>query len=566
MILTFGIGLNLTLYQVIQVGMLRPPAVKDTDSWVRLLRSAPNSTTTTVPYPLTQFVKDHNSVLAAVTVQHGSSLAWGRDAGEPINALFVSANWFDEVGYGPLHGRVLSEALDARADAPVVVLGYSFWKNRFGADPNIVGTIAYVDRKPVTIAGVAPAALPDLDRSAPDVFIPIVQIEYFYPHSTLLQDWQDDGVDMYGRLRGGVTPAAAREGLRSTMQAIAADRPEVRGDEWLEPLLARHNFMRPDERIAVLAVISLVGALTGLVLIVAAANLGNMVLSRATGRVRELGVRMALGARRSRIARQLVIEAVPLVALGAAGSLGFTWAAANLIVAIGNLPPSFDFSIEWRMIAVAVALAGLSLLVVGVLPAWRVTRQHLIDAIKDGGQHVSRTLDRALTRRVLVAAQVAGSCLLLIVAGMMIRSVQRAMESSLGFDYERAAVLSMPLDRYGVTGDAARSYWYAVKERVRSNPEVEDAAIVTAAPLAGRVFETRYDATPGIAHGLIQSVGKGLHTRCPRACIAPSDKQAPTICASRDGSILFSSISFKPFARNVSTTLSSRDRPAKAGS
>ncbi len=310
---------------------------------------------------------------------------------------------------------------------------------------------------------------------------------------------------MYGRLRAGVTPAAAREGLRSTMQAIAADRPEVRGDEWLEPLLARHNFMRPDERIAVLAVISLVGALTGLVLIVAAANLGNMVLSRATGRVRELGVRMALGARRSRIARQLVIEAVPLVALGAAGSLGFTWAAANLIVAIGNLPPSFDFSIEWRMIAVAVALAGLSLLVVGVLPAWKVTQQHLIDAIKDGGQHVSRTLDRALTRRVLVAAQVAGSCLLLIVAGMMIRSVQRAMESSLGFDYERAAVLSMPLDRYGVTGDAARSYWYAVKERVRSNPEVEDAAIVTAAPLAGRVFETRYDATPGI-YTLQQSV------------------------------------------------------------
>jgi len=212
LILTFGIGLNLTLYQVIQVGMLRPPAVKDTDPWVRLLRSAPNSTTTTVPYPLTQFVKDHNSVLAAVTVQHGSSLAWGRDAGEPINALFVSANWFDEVGYGPLHGRVLSEALDARADTPVVVLGYSFWKNRFGADPNIVGTIAYVDRKPVTIAGVAPAALPGLDCSAPDVFIPIVQIEYFYPHSTLLQDWQDDGVDMYGRLRAGVTPAAAREG------------------------------------------------------------------------------------------------------------------------------------------------------------------------------------------------------------------------------------------------------------------------------------------------------------------------------------------------------------------
>jgi predicted permease len=498
LILTFGIGLNLTLYQVIQVGILRPPAVKDVDSWVRLLRSAPNSTTTTVPYPLTQFVRDHNSVLAAVTVQYGSSIAWGRDAGEQIDASFVSANWFDEVGYGPVHGRLLSEALDASADAPVAVLGYSFWKNRLGADPNVVGTIAYVDRKPVTIAGVAPA-LPGLDRNAADVFIPIVQREYFYPHSTLLTAWQDDGVDMYGRLRAGVSPAAAREGLRATMQAIAADRPGVRSDEWLEPLLARHNFMRPDERVAVLAVLSLIGALTGMVLVVAAANLGNLVMSRATARVRELGVRMALGARRSRIARQLVIEAVPLVALGAAGSVAFAWSAANLITTFGDLPPYFDFSIEWRMMALAVALAGLSLVVVGVLPAWKVTQEHLLDAIKDGGQHVSRTLDRALLRRVMVAAQVAGSCLLLIVAGMMVRSVQRAMESSLGFDYQRAAVLSMPLDRYGMTGDAARAYWYAVKERVRGNPEVEDAAIVTAAPLGGRVSETKYDATPGLS-------------------------------------------------------------------
>ena len=501
LILTFGIGLNVTLYQMIQVGLLRPPALKDAESWVRFLRAAPDSTSSTVPYPLAQFVKEHNSVLAAVTVESGAtSLAWGRAAAEQVQGSFVSANWFDEIGYGPLHGRVLNEAIDTSAGSPSIVLSYTFWKNRLGADPNLVGTIAYIDRKPVTIAGVAPAALPGLDFNVPDIFLAIEQREYFYPESELLRAWRGDanGVDMYARLRAGVSPAAAREAMRATMQAIAADRPEVKSNEWLEPLTARHNFMRPNERMAVLAVASLMFGLTGLVLIVAAANLGNLVMSRATGRVRELGVRMALGARRGRIVRQLVIESVPLVALGAAGSLAFAWVTATLIATLGGFPPYFDFSIEWRAIAIALALAGLALLVVGVLPAWKVAQQHLIDGIKDGGQHVSRTLDRALMRRVMVAAQVAGSCLVLIVAGMMVRSVQRAMQSSLGFDYQRAAVMYVPLDRYGITGDTARSYWYAVKERVTANPEVEAAAIVTAPPLGGRVNETNWDATPGL--------------------------------------------------------------------
>ena len=498
LILTFGIGINVTLFQMMQVGLLRPPAIRNADSWVRFLRSAPGSTTSAVPYPLAQFVKDNNSALAAVMAATSAEVAWGRDAAEPIAALFVSANWFDELGYGPLHGRMLSEALDASGDVPAVVLGHTFWRNRLGGAPDLVGTTAYIDRQPVTIAGIAPAAVPGLELDVPDVFVPLPQREYFYPQSTLLRDWEGGAVTFYGRLREGVSPAAARESLRLTMQALAAERPEVKADEWLEPLPARHNFLRPSERIAVLAVVSLLGGLTGLVLVVAAANLGNLVMSRATGRVRELGVRMALGARRTRIVRQLAIESVPLVALGTAGSLGFTWATATVIAAVGGFPPYLDFSIEWRTVAVAVALGVVSMAVVGLLPAWKVAQQNLIDAIKDGGQHVSRTLDRALMRRVMVAAQVAGSCLLLIVAGMMIRSVQRAIETSTTFDYQRAAVLSIPLDRYGITGDAARSYWHAVKDRVRANPEVEEAAIVTAAPLGGRRFQTSYDDTPGV--------------------------------------------------------------------
>ena len=505
LILAFGIGINVTLLQMMQVGLLRPPAIKNADSWVRFLRSAPQSTTTAVPFPLAEFVRDHNSVLDAVLVESSGNVAWGRDAADQIGASFVSTNWFSELGYGAMEGRMLSDSLDAASDVPSVVLGYTFWQTRLGGAPNLVGSIGYIDRKPVRIVGIAPRAIPGLEQDVPDVFIPIRQREYFYPESTLLRDWTNGSVAMYGRFREGVSADVGREALRQTMQALAAERPEVKNDEWLEPLLARHNFLRPDERMGVLAVIGLLSGLTALVLVVAAANLGNLVMSRATGRVRELGVRMALGARRGRIVRQLAMESVPLVVLGILGRLAFSRATVAVLASAGSLPPYLDFSIEWRTVAAAVALGALALAVVGLLPAWKVAQQPLIAAIKDGGQNVSRALDRTLMRRVMMVAQVAGSCLLLIVAGMTIRSVHRALETSAGFDYERAAVLSMPLDRYGITGDAARLYWYSVKERVGAHPEVENAAMVTAAPLGGRRFQTRYNDTPGV-DTLVQAV------------------------------------------------------------
>ena len=499
LILTFGIGLNVTLYQMVQVTLFRPPAIESPESWARFLYAERRGSSTAVPYPVAKFVETHNSVLEAVLIEAGSSIAWGRNAEQEVEASFVSSNWFDELGYGPLHGRLFHDAFDATADIPSVVVGFNFWRSQLGADPAVIGTTTYLDRKPVTIVGVAPSALPGLDFDAPDVFIPIVQRAYLYPESEFLQAWGTPTVAMYGRFKDGVAPAAGREALRSVMTAISAERPEVAAGMWLEPLMATSSFMRPRERADILTTVALIAGLTGLVMLVAAANLGNLVMSRATGRVREFGVRMALGARRTRIMRQLVAEAVPLVVLGALGSLAFAAAAATLIASLTDFPSYLDFGIEWRTVVSAIMLGGVALTVIGLIPAWKVAQQHLIEAIKDGGQHVSRMLDRALLRRIMVGAQVAGSCVLLIVAGMMVRSVQRVVTSNPGFDYESAAVLSMRLDRYGLAGEAARVYWYSVKERALGNPEVEKAAIVTAPPLGGRTFETIYDDIPHLS-------------------------------------------------------------------
>jgi predicted permease len=493
LILTFGIGLNVTLYQFVRVAMLRPPAIGSVSSWARFVDAEPSGTTTTVPYPLAEFVKSNSNVLAAVLVESGASVGWGKDAREQVDCSFVSANWFDETGYGPLYGRLLTESIDTRSDIPSIVVSYTFWMNRLGGDPNVVGTTAYIDRKPAVIAGIAPKNFPGLDFSVPSVFIPISQREYFYPESAFLRSWDSSTVDMYGRFREGLSAAAVREGLRSTVQAAAREHPEIHADHWLEPRLATDAFMSDGQRADIFMVLSLIGALTIVVLIVAAANLGNLVMSRAAGRVRELGVRMALGARRSRIIRQLVIEAVPLAALGVAGSLLFVSIVTQTIAVVSGFPPYLEFRLEWQTIALAMAFGAVGLIVAGLLPAWKVAQQQLIQTVKDGGQQLTQALDRAVLRRVLVAAQVAGSCVLLIIAGMMVRSVQRIVLGNVGFDYEHAAVLSAPLARNGITGDPAQAYWRAVKERVLANPEVRNAALVTMPPMGGLVDETIYD-------------------------------------------------------------------------
>ena len=499
LILTFGIGLNVTLFHMASVGMVRPPAVSAPETLARFYRQEPRGGSSSVPYPLAQFVMRHNTALSAVLVEAGSSVAWGVDAGASIDLSLVSANWFDELGYGAILGRAFSEGLDGHPEAPpVAVVAYHFWRTRLGGDPSVVGTTIYIDRRPFTVVGIAPRALPGLDFDVPAVFVPIHQRDYLYPGSTLLRDWGVDSVALYGRLRPGMTRATVRESLRSTMQAAAAERREIRPDEWLEPHMGSVNFMDEDDRAGAWAVLTLLAALTTLVLLVVAANLGNLVLSRATGRVREFGVRVALGARRSRIMRQLVVESVPLALLGAVGSVLVSWWIANTIARLTELPAYLDFTPDVRALAASAVCAAVSLLAIGLLPAWKVAQQDLTEAIKDGGQNVSRVLDRAMLRRLMVAAQVAGSCLLLVIAMMMVRAIQRVSGHEVGFDYRAAAVLSMPLARYGITGDAVIPYWHSVKARALSNPEVAAAAMVSAAPLAGGVHEISYDDAPGL--------------------------------------------------------------------
>jgi predicted permease len=498
LILTFGIGLNLTLYQMASVGLIRPPALKNPETLARFRRLAPHSSTTTVPYPITQVVAQDKTVLSAVLVEAFAPVVWGKELTN-IPALFVSPNWFSELGTTPSAGRLFSEGVDTATSGPVVVVSHQFWRTQLGSNPDVVGSTIDVNRKPVTVIGVSSPEFTGTDLNPPNAWLVMNQREYYFPDSPFLREWVSDGADLYGRFKEGTSPVAVRERMRALMAGLHQERPDVvAADEWLEPAMASQRFMDARERLGIMTALSILGALTTLVLAVAATNVGNLVLSRATGRSRELGVRVALGAKRSRIVRQLIAETTPLALLGAAGGITLAYWASTTIALVGGMPESVSLAPDWSTIAISLFLSVVTLLVIGAVPAWKVARQELMAAIKDGGQQMSINLDKARLRRFLMAAQVCGSCLILVLAAMMTRTLQRVLSNDLGFEYEHAVTLHPGLGRYGYEGEQAAGYWNMVKARVEQHPEVAALAIALSPPLGGRVSETQFNDAPGL--------------------------------------------------------------------
>ena len=499
LILTFGIGLNLTLFQFVNVTLLKPPAITNPETLARFTRRAPGDSSGTIAYQVTQAVARETTVLSAVLIDALAPMMWGDDM-LSVSASFVSPNWFSELGGTMAEGRAFSPTIDGAASGTVAVVNHQFWRHTLGSDPAIVGSTVKINRIPVTVIGITAREFTGLELDQPAVFLVMEQREHFYPESQFLRAWDSDNTHMYGRLKEGISPAAARESLRALMRRLHEQRPnDIRDNEWLEPAMGSVNFMTPSQRAVLLSRVAMVASLTTLVLIVAAANIGNLVLSRATGRSRELGVRVALGARRSRIVRQLMIETLPLALLGAVGGLVFAnWTAAT-IAAFGSMPDNVSFSPDWLTLTVGLAMTVIALAVIGAVPAWKVSRQELITAIKDGGHQMSVSLDRARLRRLLMGAQVSGSCLILVLSAMMMRTLQRMVLDDLGFEYEQAATLQPSLNRYGVKSPDAIAYWRSVQERVDRHPETAVTALALAPPLGSRLLENTFaNDAPGL--------------------------------------------------------------------
>jgi predicted permease len=482
LMLAIGIGVNVAAFGFFDLMVLRPLHVRDPATLLRFHRRGPQNYAFALPYPEMAFFREHSVTLASVLALNVTRLAVeGEENQAEVN--FVTANFFSELGAAPRLGRLLDAARDDAPDADaVVVLDPGFWQRHFGADPSAIGRTIRLNGKPATVIGVASASFSGLTLNGPAMWAPIGQQPYFASGSHLLTDYADSGgVRMWGRLRAGFAPQAAEQELRSLAAELRKRQPEEIWEKESLPsdpggyaksmMIGNRNGTGSERQDELYPVYALVGALALLILAVACGNLGSLLLARGVAREREIAIRVAVGAGKVRLMRQLFTESLLLAILGSLAGLAVGYVVLRSLMALTEAPAWLNAAPDWRVTLFALGAGFAAAILFGLAPAIAAVRQR----------------HRAIAaRQVLVGAQVAASCVLLIVAGLLGRALQHAVSAYPGFEYQNVIAIDPGLGRHGYSAARAQAYVDTIEARLRALPGVESVALTLSPPLGRR--------------------------------------------------------------------------------
>ena len=471
LVLAIGIGVNVAAFTIFDIAALEPLPVRDPGSLVRLERKSPNAYTDGAPYTSLLFYRQNAKTLSAVMGVLGVPPMQVEDDIQQTNASFVTPNYFTELGTSPSLGRLFDPTRDSDPAAPPsVVISYGFWQRRFGGDASIVGRVIHIDKKPATVIGVLPYAFAALGGRGPDIWMPIIQQPYFVDGSRALTDPGDSAVRLWGRLAPGASAKTAGEELRTLTNELRRQHPkDIWENEFILISPGGHlQVMQPD----MYQVAVMVAVLTLLILAVACANLGGLMLARAVTREREIGIRVAIGANRARIFRQLCTESLLLAMLGAVAGLALGCTVMQVALSKMETPKWVSAFPDWRVLLFTVAVMFAAAVFFGLMPALQIARQR---------QH------KTIARQILVGAQVAASCVLLIVASLLVRATEHALYTDPGFGYQQILSIDPHLGRHGYAPSAAQAYLDQMQARLRATPGVLSVALVKLPPLGHEV-------------------------------------------------------------------------------
>lgn len=506
--LALGIGANAAIFTLVDALLLRRLPVPRSEQLVTIGDPAAvhdswtgSPTTDYVSYPLYQDVRDGSRALSGVYA-NGSigdlDVRLGTDAAElpeHPDARLVSGNFFTVLELAARAGRVLTAA-DDDPDAPanVAVISDAFWKRRFAGERSAIGRVVHINGVPVTIIGVmAPSFWGDIVGEPTDLWLPIALQPRLRPRSNFLRDRSVSWLVLMGRLAPGVSVAQARAELATIeARAIRAHLTGIHLSRFEEELksspvrvesgargFSRHRALYGHALVVLMAAVALV-------ILVVCANVSNLMLARALSRVREITVRMTLGAGRGRLVQQLLTESALLAA--AAGAVGVLVAVSGsrllLAVVRGDPPIVLDVAPNAQVLAFTAAAALVCLVLFGLVPAVRLTRVDLATALRAHGRALMGGSRGALARG-LVVAQIALSTVLLIGSGLLVRSMAELLRADLGMDREHLLIVHATTSRSNYTGTRLLAYQKALRDRVRQIPGVDAASYSWGGPFSG---------------------------------------------------------------------------------
>jgi predicted permease len=489
--LGLGIGVNTTIFSFVNAVLFRPPAVEKpgqlVEVWHHIRTRSGFSSYAPLSFPDFDYYRAHNHVfsgMAGLESEFGA-VSWNRgEQSENVNGELVSGNYFSVIGVNAAMGRTITTDDDGVPGAsPVVVLRHEFWRQRFASDPNIVGKGLTLNGHKFTIIGVAPQKFDGmLVGFAPDFWTPISMYREIKPARTDLLGSRDTlWLMSVGRLREGVTPAQANAELALLAKQLAVDHPDTNKD--LTAVVVPADLTPKPLRGLVTGLSALLMVIVGLILLIACANVTNLSLAQAVRRQGELAVRSALGAPRWRVMQQMLTESVLLACMGGAVGVLIAMWGAPLLLALkpAFLPVSFQVAPDWRVLLFALGLSLATGIIVGIAPALRSTKNKIVtgfNLLASAGSHSKSRL-----RNLLVVTQVSFGLLLLIVAGLCVRSLRNAHKVDPGFEVDHALTASFDLTTAGYNQQRGEALEKQLEERLAALPGVSATGLADHLPL-----------------------------------------------------------------------------------
>jgi putative ABC transport system permease protein len=477
--LALGIGANTTIFSFVNGILLRSLPYPQPERLVLLDETALKRGITSMGVSFPNYLdwREQNRVFEDIAAYDTSSLALtGSGEPEQIQGAGIAHGLFEILHVSPLMGRTFTEEEDRPKHDTVVILSHGLWQRRFGGDPGIIGQSILLNARPFTVIAVMP----------PDFRFPEVA-EYWVPLAldTQMYTRNDHGLEAVARLKDGISIAQARAEMNDLAERIEQQNP-VTNEGMGVSVTGMHQALAGDYRQALVILLSVVGC----VLLVACANVANLMLVRATTRQKELAIRAALGARRWRIVRQLLTESLLLGAAGGAlGLLMAVWGLDLLLAAIPiKLPFWMKFGLDLRVLGFTFGVSLLTGLGFGILPALQASRTNLNDTLKEGGRSAAST-GRQRSRSLFVVAEIALSLVLLVGAGLMMRSFLRLQSVNPGLNPAGVMTMRINLPRLKYTEETRRAdYYRQLMERLRALPGVDAAGAVSTLPLSGNTW------------------------------------------------------------------------------